>query len=478
MKADQYRDEQVKDRVDTTGLVWMGLTIGCAKCHSHKYDPIEQVEYYQLYAFFNDTADNNSVAPTIRRAGPKAARQIAEYESQIAELRDKIKAIEASSTEPTDQKSVDAPAGESDDDRGRWNQQLAALETESQTFAEQFPVAMILKKASERRKTHLQTRGDFLQPAELVKANVPNVLPAIEGSAERRLNRLDFAQWLVRSDHPLTARVRVNRIWLRLFGRGLVETDNDFGVQGVIPSHPALLDWLAAEFQRDWSTKRILRLIVTSATYRQTSKQGAPDTDPQNRLLSRQARIRVDGEIVRDLALSASGLLTETLGGPSVYPPQPDGVYAFTQHQRDWPTSQDDDRYRRGMYTFFFRSAPHPMLSTFDTPKFNETCTRRNRSNTPLQSLTVANDEAMFEAAQALASRVILQTSDDDVRRRVTLLFRTCVSRSPSEPELDRLEEYIATEQARQNSSVAGEHAVWTSVARVVMNLDEFIVRE
>ena len=281
---------------------------------------------------------------------------------------------------------------------------------------------------------------------------------------------------------------------MRLFGRGLVETENDFGLQGTPPTHPQLLDWLAAEFMDNkWSMRSLIRSILMSSTYRQSSalRDDSNRIDPLNKLLSRQSRIRVDAEIVRDLVLSASGLLDRRIGGPGVYPPQPGGVYAFTQRKAKWPTSKGRDRYRRGMYTFFMRSAPHPMLTTFDSPQFNTTCTRRVRSNTPLQSLTMSNDEAFVEAAQALARRILIaEESDVD---RIDLAWHLCFSRPPTFDEEARLRQFLT--QAREELSsktnetrvLAGEtveagrpvdQAAWTMAARALLNLDEFITRE
>ncbi|MEK6233099.1 MAG: DUF1553 domain-containing protein, partial [Planctomycetales bacterium] len=270
------------------------------------------------------------------------------------------------------------------------------------------PTTMVLKELDQPRKTHVQIRGEFLRISDEVSPKAPDVMPAI-APTDKLATRLDFARWLMRPDHPLTARVRVNRIWMRLFGVGLVQTENDFGVQGTLPSHPELLDWLADEFQRlGWSQKKLIRLVMNSAVYRQSSAARADLTeiDPRNLLLARQNRIRVEAEIVRDLALSVAGKLSPKIGGPGVFPPQEQGVYAFTQRKKSWKTSTGEDRYRRGMYTFFYRSAPYPMLETFDSPKFNAACTQRDRSNTPLQSLTIANSQAMFELAGHFGARI------------------------------------------------------------------------
>jgi hypothetical protein len=304
-----------------------------------------------------------------------------------------------------------------------------------------------------------------------------------------------LAKWLVSDENPLTARVTINRVWGRFFGQGLVETENDFGLQGTPPTHPELLDWLANEWiAGGWSMKQLHRLIVTSATYRQSShlREDAQRVDPLNKLLSRQTRLRVDAEVVRDLALAASGQFDGRIGGPSVYPPQPDGVYAFTQRNAGWPTSKGADRYRRGLYTFFMRSAPYPMLTTFDTPRFDTTCTLRVRSNTPLQSLTLANDETMLESARALGRRLMSEAMED--RSRIELAYQLCFARVPTERETDRLLTFVEAQRAdflavpddaksfSQSTTESGEQlaelATWTVVARGLLNLDEFITRE
>lgn len=332
---------------------------------------------------------------------------------------------------------------------------------------------MVLQERKTPRETHRLIQGDFTRPGERVLPGVPAVLPPLEAKAERP-NRLDLARWLFDPQHPLTARVIVNRIWQEHFGRGLVETENDFGTQGAPPTHPELLDWLATEFiAQSWSLKALHRLIVTSATYRQASRL-RPDLaaiDRENRRLARQSRLRLDAELVRDAALAASGLLNPTVGGPSVFPPQPDGVMGLGQVKREWKADAGPNRYRRGMYTFFWRATPHPMLAVFDAPDAFRTCTRRVRSNTPLQALTLLNDEAFFEFARALADRVLKESPADD-RARLDYAFRLCLARSPSEKERDRLGRLLA--EGREES----EREAWTTVARVLLNLDEFITRE
>ncbi len=366
---------------------------------------------------------------------------------------------------------------------------------------------MVMRERSEPRPTYTLTRGDFTRPdkdAGPLEPGVPRaVAPALQ-PAGPRATRLDLARWLVHPDNPLTPRVTVNRIWMRYFGRGLVETDEDFGSQGSPPTHPELLDYLAGELIRSgWSLKHVHRLIVTSAAYRQSSRQTAEAlrSDPRNVWLGRQNRLRLDAEIVRDAALSASGLLDATIGGPSVHPPQPPGVYAFTQLAKQWTTDTGPARYRRALYTFYYRSAPYPLFTTFDAPDFQTTCTRRPRSDTPLQALTMANDEAFFELAQGLALRLIREVPGGDSADRERLLAARirraaliALSREPAAAEFELLRTFAERERAALAADPAAAKRLITAelasaaepadagalvgVARALLNTDNFITRE
>ena len=362
--------------------------------------------------------------------------------------------------------------------------------------------SMIVQEIAIPRETFIHIRGDFLRPDKKVGplgGGTPAVLPPLEASAASP-SRLDLAKWLVNPANPLTSRVTVNRTWMRFFGRGIVETENDFGAQGSPPTHPLLLDWLSSNLIEDgWSMKAMHRLIVMSATYRQSSHFRADllEVDADNRLLGRQNRLRFDAEIIRDAALSASGMLNPKIGGPSVQPPQPAGVYAFTQQRKNWATETGPNRFRRAMYTKFYRSAPYPMLTTFDSPDFQSTCTRRPRSNTPLQSLTLANDKAFVEFAQSLAGRLLRSIKGHDQavqRKRVELAFQLCYCRSPSALESSTVAKFLETQLAEFEADadaaaiVAPSElppgvskplgAAWTALARGLMNTDEFITRE
>jgi len=346
------------------------------------------------------------------------------------------------------------------------------------------------------RKTHVLDRGDFLSPRQEVEPGIPAILGSLP-THSGNLNRLDLARWLVSPENPLTARVAVNHVWNLLFRRGLVRSLDDFGLRGERPTHPELLDWLAGQFRNElgWSRKALIRSIVTSSTYRQASgyRPELVEVDPENRLLARQNRIRVESEIVRDLQLAASGLLARRIGGPSVFPPMPEDLAKLSYaNSFTWKNSDGEDRYRRGMYTFFKRTIPHPNLMTFDSPDANVSCVARTVSNTPLQALMLLNNETHVEAAQALACRLLARSGDDAAR--LGHAMRVCVSRPATEREiaslrgvLDTARRYYAAHRDEAKSLLgrhapptvpAEEAAAWIAAVRVVLNLDEFITRE
>lgn len=399
-----YRVKEVVDRVSTIGTGWLGLTLGCAECHSHKYDPVSHREFYQLFAFFNETDD-----------------------VELAETK-----------------------------------------------------AMAVARRDERRDTYVHLRGDYRQQGEATPPGTPAILPPLVMRGERG-DRLDLAGWLMDSDNPLTPRVTINRWWQHLFGRGIVPSIDNFGVAGDPPSHPELLDWLAAELiEQGWSRKAMIRLIVCSATYRQASagRDELHHQDPMNVLLARQARMRLEAEIVRDVALTASGLLDRRIGGPGIYPPQPAYVASISRNVK-WEVSQGADLYRRGMYIVFRRATPYPMLLAFDAPDSTVACTRRERSNSPLQALTLLNDPVFFECAQVLG-RSLAGEPARPVEERLTQGFRKCLGRDPRPAELKRLHTLFEERQADASvgDATAPDEVAWILVARVLMNLDEFITRE
>jgi hypothetical protein len=394
---EEFRTYAIKDRTDTTGLVWLGLTLGCAKCHSHKYDPISQREYYRLYAFFNNTDHHEEAV-----AGGKA---------------------------------------------------------------------LTLKAAV--RPTHVHIRGNFLQRGQEVTPGTPAFLPPLR-TRGKTPDRLDLANWLVDPANPLTARVAVNRTWQRLFGRGLVATADNVGTSGQQPSHPELLDWLAAEFVHlGWSQKALIRTIVLSATYRQASRyrNDAATADPENSLLSRQNRLRVEAEVVRDAALAVSGLVDARLGGPSIVPPFPRELPTgqFSSESLKPPTAE---RHRRSLYIHAQRTLVHPVLSTFDPADPNQPCAQRGRSVTPMQALTLLNDPTFAECARALGER--LRAASPDLGRRLEHGFQLCLGRPPDGAEKAVLIELVESQQRLG----ASEAAVWIGVARTLLNLEPFTTRE
>jgi hypothetical protein len=512
---EQFRVEAVVDRVSTTGTGLLGLSIGCAQCHNHKYDPISQREFYQFYAFLN-----NQDEPTLEFfADEKSKDELKGINQKIAAhdktLDDRVKAYEATLTPealraigpaslrgalqtPDERRTPQQRARVRDHVRGMDEESKKLVAARDELKKHAVTTLVLRERTDEPRVTHLHIKGDFTRHGEVVTPAVPAVLHPLKPRGEKP-DRLDLARWIVDPQNPLTARVAMNRVWQRYFGIGIVSTENDFGTQGAPPTHPELLDWLATEFQaRKWSMKAMHRLIVTSATYRQSSKLRSElaNADPYNKLLARQSRLRLDAELVRDVALVASGLYADKVGGPSVFPPQPEGVTDVGQSKQKWETSTGPDRYRRGMYTFFFRASPHPLLSSFDAPDGTQTCTRRNRSNTPLQALNLLNDSAFVEFAQAMAGRMLKDApgnaADAD---KIERLFRQCTARKPADDEakvlLDLLKsqrDAFAKDEAeakallaknkRPDSVPPAEFAAWTMVSRVMLNLDETITRE
>ncbi len=526
---EQFRNEEVVDRINTTGAVWLGLTLGCAQCHTHKYDPITHREYFELFAFFNHGTDINSTGATLEVAegelfltdpepakvkaieeaktslakitAATAKRQVAWEKSELGKAASDVKetplllALRAKPDKRTNEQKKLLTAEFAKVDREKLAAEKNLAEARRALGLGDAVNTMVMRDLPQPRETFIHLRGSFLdhdRKTGPLHPGVPAALPPLPDKTTPR-NRLDLAEWLVRPDHPLVPRVTVNRVWMRYFGKGLVTTENDFGTQGTYPTHPELLDWLAHDFVANgWSMKRLHKLIVTSATYRQSShaRPDLAELDPLNQLLARQNRLRFEAEIVRDAALSASGLLHPKVGGPGVKPPQPEGVYAFTQNKKGWTAATGPDRYRRGLYIQFYRSAPYPLLTTFDSPDFQSVCTARVRSNTPLQSLALANDEALFELAQGLGARLLKEVPADD-EKRLERAFFLCYARPPSDAERNAVASFresqlasfvkdpvAAEEVAPKGSKDPAEAASWTAVARALMNTDEFITRE
>lgn len=709
---EQFRVEAVFDRVETTGAIWLGLTLTCARCHSHKYDDVPQREYYQLYAFFNNGDETNTSVPISESALAGYNVKKAEHDKAVQALQQKItqarsklepalakweqarktpsvvwtmvepasvtSAQGATFTKQKDgsylasgknpekdtytiqfrtalsgitgfrletlpdkklpangpgrvkhgnfvlndfkvsvrsgaekaskpvtlsqgtsdftQKDFSAARAIDNDPKTGWaigpqfgkrhvavfeakqplavsagetqititlNQnhgqqhtigrfrlsvttsqqpvvydvipdnvaQVLAVVTDKRTGKQKkalldyyagidpgvsklntdldalkkkapksayMNVRIVTQRTKDPRQTHFLLRGDFLQPQKAVQPGTLGVLnPFQPQTVDGNPNRLDFARWLMSVENPLTPRVVVNQMWSYLFGRGLVRTLSDFGVRGERPTHPALLDWLATEYRRlGWRRKAMLKTIVMSSTYRQSSvhRPELIETDAGNQLLHRQNRFRAEAETVRDMSLTASGLLSRKIGGPSVFPPMPKDVaeLSYAGNFR-WATSKGADRFRRGMYTFFKRTAPHPNLTAFDCPDSNLSCLQRTSSNTPLQALITLNNEVFVESSQALTRRVLSGSAKGDADR-VTHAFRICLARPPSKMEHSRLLELLADgrdwykthpEDAKKligsylpEKTESAEAAAWVALSRVILNFDEFITRE
>lgn len=478
---EEFRVAALIDRVNTTMAVWMGTTMGCAQCHNHKYDPFTQAEYYKLFAFLNSTEDRGRGNEPILEM-PTA--------TEVAR-RDRINAAIVPLRVPAITPNVLLAAALV---RGA-QPRVATLQREG--AAVKPANTLIMKELVKPRPTHILIRGSHANQGDVVSPGVPAKLHALPPN-QPAANRLALARWLVDANNPLVGRVIMNRTWAQYFGRGFVDTSEDFGVQGDPPTHPELLDWLADEFARQkWGLKAMHRLIVTSATYRQSSHVTRPlvERDPYNRLFARGPRFRMYGEMVRDNALAISGLLNRKIGGPSVFPYQPDGVWNNPYSGDKWITSTSGDQYRRGLYTFWRRTAPYAALMAFDAPS-REVCTeRRPRTNTPLQALATLNDKAFVEPAAALARRMMTEVQGTE-HERAAHGFRLCVARRPSPAELERLldlyrdnlEKYAQDPAAAKAMATSGLPeppkamdpamlAAWTVVANVLLNLDETVTK-
>ncbi len=429
--AEEDRTKRTIDRSNTTASVWLGLTLECAQCHDHPYDPISQRDFYQFYAFFNDTDESET----------EVTKGSGDGTMKVRVMRQKD------------------------------------------------------------RETYIFRRGDFLQPIKEkgeILPKGPDSLPPMTISKNKKLNRLDLSKWLVNEKNPLSARVAANDIWYRLFGKGLTEQKADFGTRSAPPLHLELLDHLAEKLiEMKWSRKSLIKYIVNSDTYQQSSTRRAESDqiDPANQLFHRQNRFRTEGEIIRDLFLSISGLLKHKVGGPSVFPPIPKGVaeQSFAGSFK-WSTSKGDDRYRRGMYTFFKRTAPDPNLITFDCPNANVTIAERNNSNTPIMALATLGNEVFHESAQAFAKRILSDKSCNNDHQRIESAFFLCVARKPSAQESGNVIKLLQKSRSyyeknpEESTKIVGAHscdmindnetASWITVTRILLNLDETISRE
>ena len=540
--AEEQRNNYVFDRVDTTATNWLALTLACAQCHDHKFDPLSQKEYYQFFAYFNTIAETGKVDRRngrVQYANPilkiASAEQTAREKALGKELYDHRKIIK------DDQKQIDQllidwwatnPEAESLPENQRpnlgrdftaivpSNQRLIQahylrtvskitkwkdaqinidrIESETAKLANAIPVVMVMgeQKPEERRETNILDRGDYESPLEKVVPEVPAVLHAPPADAPR--NRLTLANWLIDENNPLTARVIVNRYWQHFFGIGIVKTSEDFGVQSEPPSHPQLLDWLAREFiESGWDVKHMHRLILTSATYRQSSvgKAELIRDDPENRMLARGARFRLPAMMLRDQALALSGLLDDRIGGRPVYPYQPEGMWLeFSYEKFSYTPSSGDDLYRRSLYTFWRRTVAPPNM--FDAANRQACTVRDGRTNTPLHALTTLNDPTFVEASRIWAERIIRE-GGSDASSRLRWAFHQATAHDPSDAELALLtgaqakafDHFKSHPEAASELLSIGEKpadkkfdpievASYTHVAQLILNLDEVWVKE
>jgi mono/diheme cytochrome c family protein len=546
VQPEEYLVKYAADRVRTTGSVWLGLTLGCCECHDHKFDPISTKEFYEFSAFFADIKEKglyaganrtNRWGPTIELADEALPDLLAPIDTEIERLKQRLAPTIQSlaglnaweqSLKKGNQQSTDIPKEIKTvleiPQHQRTKQQSADLYDFYTSVAPEFVTDFQrLKELNKQRaetvdsytRTSLITvsvpprpmrvlpRGNWMdQSGPEVSPGVPRVLGSLKlqsNDESARATRLDLAEWIVDDANPLTARVLANRIWRLFFGAGLSTSLDDLGAQGQPPSHPQLLDHLAQKLKSSgWNIKSLVRTMVTSSTYRQSSaiRPELQPIDPENRWLARQARFRLDAEFIRDQALATSGLLNRMIGGESVYPYQPVGLYRHLNFPtRKYKASQGPDQYRRGVYTHWQRQYLHPAMKTFDAPPREECTAARPQSSTPLAALLMLNDPSYVEAARAMAVNAIQQTTSTD--DRLANIFLTCFSRSIQPAERQTLVELLKghrahfeqhSDQVRRFLSVgqfevpehldSAEVAAWTSVCRVIMNMHEFIIRK
>jgi len=502
IEDEEFRVEYVVDRVDTTSTVWLGLTMTCARCHDHKYDPLTMRDYYRLFAFFNNTTDKGSdgakgnALPIVKVATAEQLKRLTDLTARIDALRSRL----------------DGPSAEVDaaqHQREPLQEQITNLQQRKEQLQDGLTTTMVMQELSEdeRRQTRMLIRGRYDQHGEVVTAGTPAALPPMPPGSPT--DRRGLSQWLVDPANPLTARVTVNRYWRMVFGMGLVNTSEDFGTRGGRPSHSKLLDYLAVEFvESGWDIKALIKQMVMSSVYRQSSRATPRlfQRDPNNVLLARGVRQRLEPEFLRDLSLGVSGLLADRIGGPSVKPYQPPGLWREVSYEPDsgnysaqvYEQDTGDNLYRRSLYTFWKRTVPPPNMAAFDAPN-REMCTvQRAVTNTPLQALVLLNDPTFVEAARALGERIMTESSlaGATVEQRIAFAFRLATARMPRpieqaellgayKDELVFFESNIAAAQkllqvgdSHHNPTLAAaELAAWTTVASVILNLDETITK-
>ncbi len=484
--------KNVIDRVTSVGTTFMGMTVHCAQCHDHKFDPITQKDFYSLFAFFNNIDAEPETngrpkyglqPPYISLAPPEQDAELEELNQQLADLEAKVKlAKEAADSETEPER------------KGELNNQLKSLEQERNTVKGKrneldrtIPRAMVMKERTEMRPTFMLVRGQYDSPGQQVERDTPGFLPPLKKTGQVA-SRMDLAEWLVDPQHPLTARVAVNRIWQQFFGVGLVKTSEDLGAQGEVPSHPELLDHLAVSFvESGWDIKALVRQIVMSKTYRQSSRSTPAqfNHDPENRMLGRGSRYRLDAEMIRDQILATSGLLSEKMYGPSVKPPQPDGLWkAVTMIGERFQPDKGESIYRRSLYTYWKRAMPPPQMTILNAPNRDACIARRERTNTPSQALLLLNEPEYLKAARQLALKVLRQ----DHQHRIAFAWETVTSKMPDDKETAMMKALLSdltvkyqqnpnlTEESCRGVEVADaakpELAAWTMAVNLLYNLD------
>ena len=494
--------KNVTDRVTAVGTAFMGMTVHCASCHDHKYDPLTQKDYYSLFAFFNNIEakpeterglKNGIQPPFVAVLSSDQQEKIKELEGQIAEIQKKVevtKKMEAVEKDSEKKKSLAEEITELDSTQNK-------LKKEREQINRKVPLAMVMKERNEVRPTHIMKRGQYDDPGELVSRNTPEFLFSMKKSGEIA-SRMDLANWFVDNANPLTARVAVNRFWQQLFGVGLVKTSEDLGGQGEIPSHPELLDYLAVLFvESGWDVKALMKEMVMSKTYRQSSIMNAEKlaSDPENRFLARGSRYRMDAEMIRDQILFTSGMLSNTMYGKSVKPPQPDGLWkSVTMIGERFKADSGESIRRRSLYTYWKRGMPPPQMTILNAPIRDACVARRERTNTPSQALLLLNESEYLKSARNLAL-IVLTPKKANLAQRIAFAFETVTSKLPDQKEQVMLSDLLKSLQSSYNSQplladalcegvqVQGvgqkaELAAWTVLVNALYNLDITKTRE
>jgi hypothetical protein len=470
----------VIDRVTAVGTAFMGLTVQCAVCHDHKYDPVTQKDFYQLYAFFNnidagpETPGKGIHAPNILFPTAEQSKQLKSIETKISNTTVKIKELKDALDGPKAPQEIQADECTKREktvvaDLKMREKELKAMIGEKDKLESVIPVTLVMKERKEVRPTHILIRGAYDQPGEKVERNTPAFLPPMAATQGVK-TRMDLAQWLTDKRNPLTARVTVNRFWQQFFGVGLVKTSEDFGAQGEWPSHPGLLDALTIHFVKSrWDVKALVKSIVMSETYQQTSQAqtAAFRADPENRLLARGSRFRLDSEMIRDQILAVSGLLNQTMYGKSVKPPQPPNLWKsvsmVSSSTYSFEADTDDNIYRRSLYSFWKRAMPPPQMTIFDAPTRESCIARRERTNTPLQALVLMNEEQYFKAAKHFAQQVLAKRCLDE-EQRLSYTYEAVTSHLPDRTELTSIRNGLGSLRAAYREDVASAQAMTSDV--------------